>query len=226
MKKRLPIIVGICTACCIITACNNKSAASVEIIAGAEDSDYVDPITREISNIIQFGDEATDADNKSGEGQNSDEDSNEATPENTTGASTDTSGGTSKQDETSSATNTSKLETPSTTGKDSEDSTQIWPEVSLNIENKLGCKIYELYICEDSGFHWGYNLIKEAIDDNSAIDIPIRYSTNHHLIDIKAVDVNGQELTFSGIDLLSAKDPEKIKIELLINNNGYSATVQ
>lgn len=102
---------------------------------------------------------------------------------------------------------------------------------SLKVINLSGVDIYELYIVPDYSDNWGENIISEKnvpLSDGEYIEWndAFTYSENDLIWDICAVDSEGEEMNFSGLDVSMAKDKDNIEFTLEYSaKNGYTASV-
>lgn len=102
---------------------------------------------------------------------------------------------------------------------------------SLKFVNLSGVDIYELYIVPDYIDDWGKNIISEenvplADGETIAWNDAFTYSENDLIWDIRAVDGEGEEVSFNGLDISQAEDKNNIEFTFEYSNeNGYTASV-
>lgn len=102
---------------------------------------------------------------------------------------------------------------------------------SLKFINLSGVDIYELYIVPDYSDDWGDNIINESsapLADGESIEWnnAFTYSEDDLIWDIRAVDGDGEEMDFSGLDVSLAEDKNNIEFTFEYNSeNGYTASV-
>ena len=94
---------------------------------------------------------------------------------------------------------------------------------TLEVDNYTGVDIYELYVSSNDSDEWGNDLLadRDPMPTDSYLKFSVfNYDADHMLWDLKAVDQNGDSLSFKGIDLSMAGDPENLVIELVENDEG------
>ena len=102
---------------------------------------------------------------------------------------------------------------------------------SLKFVNLSGVDIYELYIVPDYSDDWGENIISEEnapLADGEYIEWKdaLTYSEDDLIWDIRAVDGEGEEMSFGGLDVSMAEDKDNIEFTFEYSiKNGYTASV-
>lgn len=102
---------------------------------------------------------------------------------------------------------------------------------TIAFENETGVDFAELYFASSNDSDWGSDILGDnaPLEDEERItfDSAFRYSNDNVLWDVKAVDSNGDYVTFEMLDMTSAEDPENIHIVFEYNaeTEGYTATV-
>ena len=102
---------------------------------------------------------------------------------------------------------------------------------SLKFVNLSGVDIYELYIVPDYSDNWGENIISEEnapLADGEFIkwNDAFTYSENDLIWDIRAIDSEGEEMNFGGLDVSQAEDKNNIEFTFEYSEqNGYTASV-
>ena len=157
--------------------------------------------------------------------------------ETTTTTTTDANGNTtttttSKTTENGKTTESTTTTTTSETAEEentAEDSAASYV-ATLSISNETGADIYALYFSSNQSDEWGDSIIDEGdpLEDGYTITYhdAFTYDSDYLIWDLQAEDADGNAITFEGLDMSYAEDPENITISLCVEDDGYTAYVE
>lgn len=120
--------------------------------------------------------------------------------------------------------------TTETTTEAASEEAGYYQDVPVTIENALGGQIAELYISFSDNEEWGENLLAEGFefaDGVSAEGLTVSYSEDDPYIDILALDMEGNELTFEEVDLSDVHgEPCTLVLEYDADDDEFYASVK
>jgi len=103
---------------------------------------------------------------------------------------------------------------------------------SIHFENICGVDFYELYISSNDSDDWGENIISEEnapLADGESLNWndAFTYNDDYLVWDLLAVDSEGTEVSFSGLDISGVSNPGDLTFTFEYSDeDGFTASVQ
>ena len=98
---------------------------------------------------------------------------------------------------------------------------------TLTIVNDCDVDAYEMYITSASQDDWGEELLGSdaPLMDDEQITFQFTYASDDTVWDMLLVDSEGTECSFTGIDVSQATDPTNITIQVIEEDDAYTAYI-
>ena len=125
---------------------------------------------------------------------------------------------------------TTTTTTTSTENGNTTESTVTSYVATLAISNDTGVDIYGMYFSSNQSEEWGDSIInsEEPLEDGYTITYhnAFTYDSDDLVWDLMVEDADGNSITFEGLDMSYAADPQNITISLYVEDDGYTASVE